>query len=330
MQGRTMNLQRRKFLNLAAGAAALPAISRVACAQTYPTRPVRIIVGFAAGGLADITARLIGQQLADGLGQQFIVENRPGAGTNVATEAVANARPDGHTFLLATSSNAINATLYEKLNFNFVRDLDPVGSIVDAPHIMEVNLSFPARTVSDFITYAKANSGKINFASAGIGSSSHVTGELFNMMAGVNMIHIPYRGSSPALTDLIGGQVQVTFDPIASSIEYIRAGRLLALAGTGKRRLDVLPDIPTMSDFLPGFEANAWQGLCAPKNTPQAIILKVNSEINAALNNQKFKTQLQDLGLTVLLGSPADFGKLIAEDTDKWAKVIKFLGIKAD
>jgi tripartite-type tricarboxylate transporter receptor subunit TctC len=300
----------------------------VARAQTYPTRPVRIIVGFAAGGLTDLTARLIGQQLSDRLGQQ--VENRPGAGTNVATEAVAKARPDGYTLLLATSSNAINASLYEKLNFNFVHDLDPVGSVVDAPHIMEVNPSFPAKTVSDFITYAKANSGKINFASAGIGSSSHVAGELFKMMAGVNMIHVPYRGSSPAITDLIGGQVQVTFDPIASSIEYIKAGRLRALAGTGKKRLDVLPDIPTLSDFLPGFEASAWQGLCAPKNTPPAIILKVNNEINAALGNQKFKAQIQDLGLAVLSGSPADFGNLITEDTDKWAKVIKFVGIKAD
>src|SRR5215471_10922132 len=321
---------RRRFLHQAAGALALPAISRFAWAQTYPARPVRIIVGFAAGGLTDITARLIAQQLSDRLGRQFIVENRPGAGTNVATEAVANARPDGYTFLLATSSNAVNATLYERLNFNFVRDLDPVGSIVDAPHIMEVNPSFPPRTVSDFITYAKANSGKINFASAGIGSSSHVIGELFKMMAGVNMIHVPYRGSLPALTDVIGGQVQVTFDPIASSIEYIRAGKLRALAGTGKRRLDVLPDIPIMSDFLPGFEASAWQGLCAPKNTPPAIILKVNSEINAALGDQKLKAQFQELGLAVLSGSPADFGKLIAEDTDKWAKVITFLGVKAD
>ena len=325
-----MKLGRRTFMHLSAGAAALPAISRLAWAQTYPARPVRIIVGFAAGGLTDITARLIGQQLSDRLGRQFIVENRPGAGTNVATEAVANARPDGYTFLLATSSNAINATLYERLNFNFVRDLDPVGSIADAPHIMEVNPSFPTRTVSDFITYAKANSGKINFASAGIGSSSHVTGELFKMMAGVNMIHVPYRGSSPAITDVIGGQVQVTFDPIASSIEYIRAGKLRALAGTGKRRLDVLPDIPIMSDFLPGFEASAWQGLCAPKNTPPAIILRLNNEINAALGNQKFKAQLQDLGLTGLPGSPADFGKLITEDTNKWANVIKFVGIKAD
>ena len=325
-----MKLGRRTFMHLSAGAAALPAISRLAWAQTYPARPVRIIVGFAAGGLTDITARLIGQQLSDRLGRQFIVENRPGAGTNVATEAVANARPDGYTFLLATSSNAINATLYERLTFNFVRDLDPVGSIVDAPHIMEVNPSFPARTVSAFITYAKANPGKINFASAGIGSSSHVTGELFKMMAGVNMIHVPYRGSSPAITDVIGGQVQVTFDPIASSIEYIRAGKLRALAGTGKRRLDVLPDIPIMSDFLPGFEASAWQGLCAPKNTPPAIILKVNSEINAALGDQKLKAQLQELGLAVLSGSPADFGKLIAKDTEKWAKVIRFLGVKAD
>jgi tripartite-type tricarboxylate transporter receptor subunit TctC len=231
-----MKLPRRKFLHLAASAAALPAMPPKAWAQAYPTRPVRIIVGFGAGGLTDITARLIGQQLSGRLGQQFIVENRPGAGSNLATEAVAKARPDGYTFLLATSSNAINASIYEKLNFNFIRDFDPVGIIADAPHIMEVNPSFPARTVSDFITYAKANSGKINFASAGTGSSSHVVGELFKMTAGVNMIHVPYRGSIPALTDLIAGQVQVAFDPIASSLEYIMAGRLRALAETGKRR----------------------------------------------------------------------------------------------
>jgi tripartite-type tricarboxylate transporter receptor subunit TctC len=325
-----MKLPRRTFLHLAAGTVALPAVSRIACAQAYPTRPVRIIVGFAAGGVTDLVARLIGQRLSDRLGQQFFVENRPGAGTNIATEAVANAPPDGYTFLLATSANAINATLYEKLNFNFIHDIAPVASIVDAPLVMEVSLSFPAKTVPEFIAYAKANPGKINYASGGIGSPPHATAELFKMMAGVNMTHVPYRGSPPALTDMIGGQVQVMFDPTTSSLEYIKAGKVRALAVTTATRSEALPDLPTVGDFLPGFEATALQGLCAPKNTPAAIIDKLNREVNAALADQKIKAQLEDLGLRVLSGSPADYAKLVAEDTEKWAKVVKFAGIKAD
>jgi tripartite-type tricarboxylate transporter receptor subunit TctC len=325
-----MKIPRRRFLELAAGAAAFPTIPRIARTQTYPTRPARIIVGFAAGGVTDIVARLIGQRLSDRLGQQFLVENRPGAGTNIATEAVANAPPDGYTFLLATSSNGINATLYEKLRFHFIRDIAPVASIADAPHVMEVNPSFPAMTVSEFIAYAKANPGKVNYASAAIGSSGHMAGELFKMMAGVNMTHVPYRGSAPALTDMIGGQVQVTFDPIASSIEYIKAGKLRALAVTTATRLDVLPDIPTVGDFLSGFEVTTLQGLCSPKNTSATIIDKLNREINAALADQKIKAQLEDLGLRVLSGSPSDYGRLITKETEKWAKVVKFSGAKAD
>jgi tripartite-type tricarboxylate transporter receptor subunit TctC len=324
-----MKLSRHQFLHLAAGGAALPAVSRFAWAQTYPTRPVRIIVGFAAGGVTDILARVMGQRLSERLGHPFIIENRPGAGSNIGTEAVVRAPVDGYTLLLATSSNAINATLYEKLSFNFIRDLAPVASIVDAPHVMEVNPSFPATTVPEFIAYAKANPGKVNYASGGVGSSSHATGELFKMMAGVNMIHVPYRGMPPALTDLIGGQVQVIFSFMPESIEYIKAGRLRALAVTTAARFDILPEIPTVGDFLPGFQATAAQGLCAPKNTPAAIVEKLNGEINAALADQKIKAQLDGLGLRVLSGSPADYGKLIAEDTEKWAKVVRFAGMKA-
>jgi tripartite-type tricarboxylate transporter receptor subunit TctC len=325
-----MTILRRQFLHLAAGAVGLPAISRMAWAQTYPTKPVRIIVGFAAGGVTDIVARLMGQRLSDRLGHQFLVENRPGAGTNIATEAVANALPDGYTLLLATSANAINATLYNKLSFNFIRDIAPVTSIADSPHVMEVSPSFPAKTVPEFIAYAKANPGKINYASGGIGSPMHVTGELFKMMAGVNMIHVPYRGTPPALTDLLAGQVQVIFSPVPESVEYIRAGKLRALAATTATRLDVLPDIPIVGDFLPGFEATSLQGLCAPKNTPAAIIDKLNREINAALADQKIKAQIEGLGLRVLSGSPSDYGRLISEETEKWAKVVKFSGAKAD
>jgi tripartite-type tricarboxylate transporter receptor subunit TctC len=323
-------MKRRNFLRLAAGAATLPTLTCRALAQTYPTRPVRIIVGFAAGGVTDVVARLVGQRLSDRLGQQFFVENRPGAGTNIATEAVANAPPDGYTFLLAASANAINATLYEKLNFNFIRDIAPVAAIVDAPLVMEVSMSFPAKTVPEFIAYAKANPGKINYASGGIGSPPHATAELFKMMADVNMTHVPYRGSPPALTDMIGGQVQAMFDPTTSSLEYIKAGKIRALAVTTATRSEALPDLPTVGDFMPGFEATALQGLCAPKNSPAAIIDKLNREINAALADQKMKTQLEDLGLRVLSGSPADYGKLIAEDTEKWAKVVRFAGMKAD
>ena len=325
-----MKLRRRQFLHLAAGAAALPAMSRMAWAQTYPSRPVRIIVGYPAGGVSDIVARLLGQWLSERLGQQFIIENRAGGATNIATEAVVNAAPDGHTLLLATATNAINATLYEKLNFDFIRDVAPVASIVDAPLVMEVNLLIPAETVPEFIAYAKANPGKINMASAGTGTAPHVAGELFKMMAGVNMVHVPYRGSPPALTELLGGQVQVMFDPVASSIGYIKAGKLRPLAVTTARRLELLPGIPTVGEFLPGYEASTWQGLVAPKNTPTAVVDKLSKEINAALADPGIKARFAELGLTLLPGSPADFGKLIAADTEKWAKVVKFSGAKAD
>jgi tripartite-type tricarboxylate transporter receptor subunit TctC len=331
VEANIMNLpHRRQLLHLAAGAATLSALSHVARAQTYPTKPVRIIVGFAAGGVTDIVARLMGQRLSERLGQQFLVENRTGAGTNIATEAVVNAAPDGYTLLLATSSNAINATLYQKLNFNFIRDIAPVAGIVDAPLVMEVHPSIPANTVPEFIAYAKANPGKINMASGGIGSAPHVAGELFKMMANVNLIHVPYRGSAPALTEMIGGQVQVMFDTVPTSIEYIRSGKLRPLAATTAMRLDVLPDIPTVGDFLPGFEASSWQGLCAPKNTPPEIVRRLNNEINMALSDAKIKAQLEDLGLRVISGSPSDYGKLIAEDTEKWGKVVKFSGARAD
>jgi tripartite-type tricarboxylate transporter receptor subunit TctC len=325
-----MNLRRRQFLHLTAGAAALPAVSRIAGAQTYPARPVRIIVGFPAGGVTDIVARLMGQRLSERLGQQFVIENRSGANGQIATEAVVRAAPDGYTLLLANSADAINATLYEKLNFNFIRDIAPVASIVDAPLVMEVHNSVPANTVPEFIAYAKANPGKINMASGGIGSAPHVAGELFKMMAGVNMVHVPYRGSAPAIIEMIGGQVQVMFDTLPSSIEYIRAGKLRALAVTTAKRLDVLPDLPIVGDFLPGFLASSWQSLCAPKKTPAEIIEKLNHEINAALSDRKIEAQLEALGLRELSGSPSDYGKFIAEDTEKWAKVVKFSRARAD
>jgi tripartite-type tricarboxylate transporter receptor subunit TctC len=321
---------RRQFLHLAAGAAALPALSLVATADDYPSKPVRILVGFAAGGTTDIVARMIGQRLAERLGQQFLVETRTGAGTNIAAEAVVRAPPDGYTLFLATSANAINATLYERLSFNFIRDVAPVAIIADAPLVMEVHPSVPAKTVPAFIAYAKANPGKINYASGGIGSAVNVAGELFKMMAGVNMVHVPYRGGAPALADLLGGQVQVMFDTIPSSLEHIRAGKLRPLAVTTTQRLDALPDVPTVADFLPGFEASAWQGLCAPKGTPADIIDRLHKEVNAAVADPEMKRQLEDLSLRVMSGSAADFGKLIAGDTEKWAKVIKFAGIKAD
>jgi tripartite-type tricarboxylate transporter receptor subunit TctC len=321
---------RRQFLHLAAGAAALPALSRLAWAQTYPTRPVRIIVGLPAGGGADITARLIGQWLSEHFGQQFIIENRPGAGTNVGTEAVVRAVPDGYTLLLVLPPNAINTTLYEKLNFDFIRDIVPVAGIMRTPLVMEVNPSFPAKTVAEFIAYAKANPGKINMASAGTGTSGHVAGELFKMMAGINMLHVPYRGGAPAITDLLGGQVQVLFDPVASSTEYIKAGKLRALAVTATTRSEAFPDIPTVADFVPGYEASAFFGVGAPKNTSTEIVDKLNKEINAGLADPKIKARLADLGGMVLALSPADFGKLIADETEKWGKVIRAANIKPD
>jgi tripartite-type tricarboxylate transporter receptor subunit TctC len=325
-----MKLPRRNFLHLAAGAAALPMSSHFVWAQTYPARPVRIIVGFAPGGATDIMARLIGQWLSERLVQPFVIENRPGANSNIGTEAVVNAAPDGHTLLLAASPNAINASLYDKLSFNFIRDVAPVAGIHREPNVMKVNPSVPVKTVAEFIAHAKANPGKINMASGGNGSPSHVSGELFKMMTGVNLVHVPYRGAGPALVDLLGGQVQVNFSTMSSSIEYVRAGKLRALAVTTPTRSPALPDVPTVAEFVPGYESSYWTGVGAPKNTPAEIVDKLNKEINAALADPKITARLTDLGSKPLAGSPADFGKLIAEETEKWAKVVKFAGIKAD
>jgi tripartite-type tricarboxylate transporter receptor subunit TctC len=325
-----MKFARRAFLSLAAGAAALPVLPRIADAQDYPSRPVRIIVGFAPGGAADIVARLIGQQLSDRLGQQFIIENRPGAGTNIATETIVRAAPDGYTLLLVTGANANNATLYDNLNFNFIRDIVPVGLVDQHPLVMEVNPSVPARTVSEFIAYAKANPGKISMGSGGNGSPIHMAEALFMMMTGVGMVHVPYRGEALALTDLLGGRVQVVFGSVAASLGYITSGKLRALAVTTATRSEGLPDIPTVAEFVPGYEASAWHGIGAPKNTPTEIIVKLNEAINAGLADPKMKARLDDLGARVLIGSPADFAKFIADETDKWAKVIKFASIKPD
>jgi len=325
-----MKLPRRNFLHLAAGAAALPVASRIARAQTYPSRPVRIIVGFAAGGPVDIIARLISQWLSERLGQQFMVENRPGAGSNIGTEAVVRAPADGYTLLLITSTNAINTTLYAKLNFNFVRDIEPVASLLRTTHIMAVHPSVPAKTVPEFIAYAAANPGKINIASGGIGSAPHIYGELFKTMTGVDLVQVHYRGVGPALVDLLAGQVQVIFVNSAASIEYIRVGRLRALAVTTATRSEALPDVPTVSEFVPGYEASGWHGIGSPKSTPTEVIDKLNREINTALADAKIKAQLADLGSTVLAGSPADFSKLIADETEKWSKVIRAANIKAE
>jgi tripartite-type tricarboxylate transporter receptor subunit TctC len=325
-----MKLPRRSFLHLATGAAALLALSRVAMAQTYPTRPVRLIIGYPPGGSADITARLMGQWLSERLGQPFIIESRPGASTNIATEAVVHAPPDGYTLLLVAPANAINATLYEKLNFNFIRDIAPVAGLIRFPNVMEVNPSVPAKTVPEFIAYAKANPGKLNMASSGNGSTIHVSGELFKMMTGVSMTHIPYKGAAPALADMIGGQVQVMFDNIPTSIEFIRAGKLRPLAVTTAIRSAVLPDLPTVGDFLPGYEASSWYGIGAPKGTPAEIIDKLNKVINTILADPKIRARFAELSAAVLAGSPADFGKHVADETEKWAKVVKFAGAKPD
>jgi tripartite-type tricarboxylate transporter receptor subunit TctC len=324
-----MKLLRRQFLHLAAGAAALPALSRIARAQTYPTKPVRFVVGFAAGGVTDIVARLIGQWLSERLGQQFIIDNRPGAASNIATESVVRSAPDGYTLLLVGPAAAINATLYPKLSFNFIRDIAPIASIYNAPLVMEVNPSLPFKTVPEFIAYARANPGKINFASAGSGSSSHVTGELFKRMAGVDMQHVPYRGAAPALTDLLGGQVQAMFDNVSSSIENIRTGKLRALAVTTATRWDGLPDVPTVAESVPGFEAGGWQGIVAPKNTPVEIIDRLNGEINVGLAVPTMKARIADLGSTVFASSPVAFARFIADETEKWGKVIRAANIKA-
>jgi tripartite-type tricarboxylate transporter receptor subunit TctC len=325
-----MKLPRRRFLHLAAGAAALPAISWAARAQSYPTRTVRLILGNAPGGGVDIVARLVGQWLSERLGQPFIIDNRPGAATNIGTEAAAKAAPDGHTLFLATASNAVNATFYEKLNFNFIADFAPVAGIMRVPQVMVVNPSFPAKTVPEFIAYAKANPDKINMASAGAGGTDHMAGELLKIRAGVSMTHVPYRGLSPALSDLLGGQVQVVFSSIPAAIEYIKAGRLLALAVTGAMRSQALPEIPTVGDFFPHFEASQWYGVAAPKNTRIDIVDRLNKEINAALADPKMKARLAELGGMPLPGSPLDFGKLIAAETEKWAKVIRAAGIRAE
>jgi len=325
-----MKLARRKFLYLAASAAALSTPSRIAWGQAYPARPVRLIVGFPAGGVVDIVARLIGQWLSERLGQPFVIDNRPGAGGNIATEAVVRASSDGYTLLMVSLPHAINAALYEKLNFNFIRDIVPAASIMRAPGVMVINPSVPANTVPEFIAHVKANPGKINMASAGNGTTGHVFGELFKFMTGVNMVHVPYRGGVPAITDLLGGRVQVYFGPMAESIEHIRTGRLRPLAVTTAVRLEVLPDIPALAEFVPGYEASGWHGVGAPANTPREIVEKLNNEINAALADPKMKARLADLGGTVLAGSTAEFGKLIADETEKWAKVVKFSGLKAE
>jgi tripartite-type tricarboxylate transporter receptor subunit TctC len=323
-----MKLPRRAFLQLAAGAAVFPGAPRIARAQAYPTRPVRLIVGFAAGGGADIMARLMGQRLSERMGGSFVVENRPGAGTNLATETVVNAAPDGYTLLLATSSNAFNATLYHDLKFNFMRDIAPVAGVNREPHVIEVNPSLPVHSVPEFIAYAKANPG-LNMGSGGVGSGNHVCGELFSMLTGVRFTHVPYRGAAPALVDLMGGQVQVIFAVISSSIEHVRAGKLRALAVTTATRSAVLPDLPTVGDFVPGYEASFWTGVCAPKDTPAEIVDTLNKEINAGLADPRMQDRFAQLSSTAMPGSPADFGKFVAEETERWGKVIQTAGIRA-
>ena len=325
-----MKLPRRKFFHLAAGAVALPAVSRFAWAQIYPSRPVRIVVGLTAGSASDIVARLMGQWLSERLGQPFVIENRPGAGSNIAAEAVIRAAPDGYTLLLAASPNAINASLYDRLSFNLIRDIAPVAAISREPNILVVNPSVPTRTVPELIAYAKANPGRINMGSAGNGTTSHLAGEMFKMMAGVDMVHVPYRGGGPALSDLLAGQVQVFFPPMVVPIEQVRASKLRALAVTTASRAMALPDIPTVGEFVPGYEASVWFGLGSPKGTPADIINKLNQEVNAALADPKIKSRIAELGGNALAGSPADFGKLIADETEKWGKVVRAANIKAE
>jgi tripartite-type tricarboxylate transporter receptor subunit TctC len=324
-----MKLSRRYFLHLAAGAAALPALSRIVWAQTYPTRPVRLVVGFPPGGSADIVTRLLAQALSERMGQSFIVDNKPGAGSNIAAETVVRADPDGYTLLSVTVANAINATLYKNLNFDYLRDFAQVASIDIVPNVMDINIDVPAKTIPEFIAYAKANPGKISMASGGVGSSPHVSGELFKMMAGIEMVHVPYRGVAPATTDLLGGRVQVLFDTLPAAIANIRAGKIRALAVTTKTRNEALPDVPAMAEFIPGFEANSFHGIAAPKGTPPDIVDKLNKEINAALQEPKLKARLADLGGTVFTGTPADFGTYVAGEIEKWGKVVKFSGAKA-
>jgi tripartite-type tricarboxylate transporter receptor subunit TctC len=325
-----MKFSRRKFLHLAAGAAALPALSQIAKAQTYPTRSVRIVVGWPAGGVADIVARLMGQWLSERLDQPFIIENRPGASGNIGTEAVVRMPPDGYTLLIVSIVDAINATLYDKLNFNFIRDITPVAGFIRVPNVMVVNPSVPVTSVPEFIAYAKANPGKLNMGSGGVGTPHHISGELFKMMTGVNLLHVPYRGGAPAVTDLLGGQLQMIFDPMPESIQFIRAGKLRALAVTTVARSESLPDVPTVADFVPGYDTSTWLGLGLPRNTPTEIVDKLNKEINAGLADPTIKARFAELGGTVLPGSHAEFRKLIVEETEKWAKVIQTAHIKAE
>ncbi|MGD0024897.1 MAG: tripartite tricarboxylate transporter substrate binding protein [Xanthobacteraceae bacterium] len=325
-----MKLARRIFLHLAASAAALPALPWIARAQTYPTRPVDLIVGTVPAATPDIDARLIGQWLSERLGQAFIVQNRPGAGTNIATEMVVRAAPDGYTLFLITTANAVNATLYDHLNFNFIRDIAPVAALVRTPLVMEVNPSVPVKTVPEFIAYAKANPGKINMASSGNGTPQQIAAELFTMMAGVNVLHVPYRSTGPAIVDLLSGQMQVMFDTIPASLEFIRAGKLRPLGVSTATRLEVLPDVPPVGDSVPGYEASAWQGVGAPKSTPAEIVDKLNKEINAGLADAKIKARFAELGAVPIPMTPAEFAKFIADETEKFAKVIKFAGIKPE
>jgi tripartite-type tricarboxylate transporter receptor subunit TctC len=325
-----MKRSRRHFLRLASGAIALPASSRLALAQTYPSRPVRLIIGYTPGGSADLTARLMGQWLSEKLGQSFVVENRPGASTNIATEAVLRAAPDGYTLLLVAPANAINATLYDKLNFNFIREVEPIAGLIRFPNVVVVNPSVPVKSIPELIAYAKANPGKLNMASSGNGSTIHMSGELFKMLTDINMVHVPYRGGAPALTDLIAGQVQVMFDNIPTCAEHVKSGKLRGLAVTSTTRSEVLPDLPTVADFLPGYEASAWYGLGAPKGTPAEIVDRLNKAVNEILADPKVKAKFSEYGAILLPGSAADFGKLLADETEKWAKVVKFSGAKVD
>jgi len=325
-----MRIQRRQFLQLAAAAGALPFTSRIASAQAYPARPVRLVIGYTPGGSADLTARLMGQWLSEKLGQSFVIENRPGGGTNIATEAVVRSAPDGYTLMLVAPANAINATLYEKLNFDFLRDMEPVAGIIRFPNVVVVNPSLPINSIPELIAYAKANPGKLNMASSGNGSTIHMSGELFKMLTGINMVHVPYRGGAPALTDLIAGQVQVMFDNIPTCAEHVKSGKLRGLAVTSTTRSDVLPDLPVVADFLPGYEASAWYGIGAPKGTPPEIIERLNKAVNEILADPRAKARFAELGAFLLPGSALDFGKLLANETDKWGKVVKFAGAKVD
>lgn len=325
-----MKLSRRRLLQLASGAIALPASSRLARAQAWPNRPVRLVIGYTPGGSADLTARLMGQWLSEKLGQSFVIENRPGGGTNIATEAVLRSAPDGYTLLLVAPANAINATLYDKLNFNFIKEVEPVAGLIRFPNVVVVHPSLQVKTIPELIEYAKANPGKLNMASSGNGSTIQMSGELFKMLTGINMVHVPYRGGAPALTDLIAGQVQVMFDNLPTCAEHVKSGKLRGLAVTSAARSEVLPDLPTVADFLPGYEASAWYGIGAPKGTPPDIVDRLNKAVNEILADPKVKAKFSEYGAILLPGSPADFGKLLADETEKWGKVVKFAGAKVD